>query len=272
MGSFHGTLVTEHQNLRLYLESRMMFPPFLVEKYPKLRMRYEFLSSIQLVAQLLWTLRYVYFLTNTEDDPLNYYLADSFFMLGPARFPVNVLSISTNTTSFIALIFSKFSSYIQPGEHLHWLRDCEVFETGYFKGIGKFDSELKLLYWLKYPFITVVLIVVIAADILFLAYAPVEYYIFGILAIFYHTFDGGIILSYLVNRLAIFVFHMYLYTRYFDHLIKSIIHQPKMIENYLTAHMDLIGLYGYYRKSLFYFFIILAGFQILLSIMPSFQN
>lgn len=76
MGSSNDKFSTEHQNLRLYLKSRLMFPPFLVEKYPKVGRTYEFPSSLQLVAQTLWTLRYDYFLTNTEDDLLNYYLVD----------------------------------------------------------------------------------------------------------------------------------------------------------------------------------------------------
>lgn len=264
--------VTEHHNLRLYLESRMIYPPFLGEKYPKLRRKYEILSSFQLISQVLWTLRYICFLMNSEDDPLNYYLADVNYMLGPARVPVNLLFLLMNIISLITVVFTKFSTYIQPGEHHHWLRDCEVFETGYFRGIGDFHLELKLLYWFKYVLITLDLIIVTAADILYFAVTPPKYFIFGIIFFIYHMFDAGIILFYMINRQAFFIFHMYLYIKYFDHLIKSLVNSPHLITNYLTSHKDLIGLYNYYQKNLFYVFIVLTGGQVFVCYYIFFSN
>lgn len=242
----------------------MIYLPFLVEKYPKLRRKYEIIASIQLTAQVLWTLRYIYFLTNTDDDLLNLYLADANYMLGPARRPMNLLFALINFASLNAMILTKYSPKLQPGQHHHWLRDCEVFETEYFKGLGKFTSELKLLYWLKYGLIVLIVIICIAADVKYFSITPKEYFIFGIFFFFHHAFDAAIIMSYLINLLALFVFHMYLYARYFNHLANSNQSGSQLGMNYFVSHKHLIELYGFYKKSLLSTLIVFTSGQVLM--------
>lgn len=119
-----------------------------------MKRKYELLSSVQLVSQIPWTLPYVYYLTNFDDDDTsNFHLADVNYMLGFARRSMNLLFLSINVCWLIALIFTKFSTVLQPKRCQYWPRACEVFETTYFRRIGNFDFELMSLYPLEYVFI-----------------------------------------------------------------------------------------------------------------------
>lgn len=243
---------SEHQNLREYLESRGIFPPFVVDKDPKMREKYEKYSAIQLIAQILWTTRYFYFLGNSPNDPLNYYLADANYMLGPARVAMNLVFALLNTCSIIAVVYTKYSPYLEPGAHLYWLRACEVFETGYFRGIEKFYKELRLLYLLKYPFIFTILGICIFACINYFIQTPLEYVFFGIFFLFYHIFDAWIVLFYLANRQALFTFHMYLHAKFFAHQSDCITNgckdQSTILMEYFASNRELQGLYRYYDR------------------------
>lgn len=261
-------LLPDNQNLRQFLESRWVYPPYIAQNDPKLRRKYEIFSSIQLTAQFLWTLRYLVFFADSESNPLNYYLADSNYMLGDTRFPMNILFALLNFSSLVTVIFTKFSETLQPGTHLFWLRACKVFETGYFREIGKFTTELKLLYSLKPVFIAFVIAICFAVNINFFLVTPSKFWIWGIIFLFYHMVDASIVFFYLINRQAIFIFQMYLHGRYFKHLSictrKNEISPRILLKRYLTSHQELIGLYEYYDRSLCLIFIFFSIVQIIL--------
>ncbi|XP_074594816.1 uncharacterized protein LOC141850159 [Brevipalpus obovatus] len=273
MGSFSIIIKEEetspdNQNLRHFLESRWVYPPYAAKNDQKLRRKYEFYSTVQLTVQILWTLRYLVFFADSVDNPLNYYLADSNYMLGPTRFPMNILFALLNFSSLVTVIFTKFSETLQPGTHLYWLRACKVFETQYFREIGKFTTELKLLYSLKPIFIAFIIAICFSVNINFFLVTPAIYWIWGVIFLLYHIVDASIVFFYLIYRQAVFIFQMYLHARYFIYLSICVkmkrLSPSTLLKKYFTSHLELIGLYQYYDRSLCLIFIFFSIVQIIL--------
>lgn len=258
------------------MESQFVYPPFLALEDQKLREKYQFRSTVQLTAQILWTARYFYFLSTSDDDLINYYLADANYMLGSARSPINLLYGLMNLCSIVSVVFTKFSTILQSQTHIYWLKTCEVFETGYFREIGEFNRELRILAFLKYFLLSVDSAVTVSSDINFFIQTPAKYLFWGISFALFHVFDAVIVTFYLVNRQPIYVFQMYLYAKYFIHLSNCIdqklVFSMIVIEKYLNSHRDLIGLCKFYKQSNCLIFVLVAIMQVILCYYIFFSN
>ncbi|XP_074603653.1 uncharacterized protein LOC141857119 [Brevipalpus obovatus] len=262
------TLVTKHKNLLKHLELRLVFLSFLVEDDPKLWRKYEFITYLQLIATIIWTCRYIYFLTNSPDDILNYYLSDANYMLGTARNTINIIFICLYSCFINCVILWKLTPVLQQNSYQYWLKGCEVFETECFRGIGKFTIELKIIYYFRYILIVTILVICIGQDVKLFSELPFKFsfYCSAVFFFFYHSLIAYMAFFYLGETIIIFMFQLYLYSEYFVHLNNSIYNEssPSLIEKYLAAHLDMLGLFKFNGQKNYCQFIGLVSVQVIL--------
>lgn len=262
-----GNILENHVHLRKYLESLFIYVPFMAGHDLELRRKYQIFSNIQLIFKIFWMLHFCYLLVNSPDDPLNYYLGDATYMLGQGRKPINLLYTILNICSLIAFIYTRFSDNLQPGVSSFWLRACEVFETGYFYEIGKFDRELWLLFSQRYVFVFMNALISLCIDMNYFLETPIKYIFWEILHFILHTYTTSLILSYLANRMLMFILLVYLHAKYFTYLSNCVENQSKLcgelIVKYFNFSKNYFGFCKFYEQSNCWTFVLMEINQVI---------
>lgn len=217
-------------------------------------MKLEILTWILLILHFGWALRYVLFTFTDSQNPINLYLGDANFMLESGRRPINIVYGAMNLCGAMTNAYMKFSPFLFPSRHFDWIKISRVLETHYYRGLGPFHSQVRLVKILCYSQLIGVLVGIFFINVNYFAWTPREYWTWGFVMTLYHMFGGFLTVAYAFNRGILYSLHLFVQAKFCEHLEGSMNRNRKSqkvicqcIDQFLDLMDELIGAFRFHK-------------------------
>ncbi|XP_074604511.1 uncharacterized protein LOC141857845 [Brevipalpus obovatus] len=217
-------------------------------------MRLEILTWILLILHFGWALRYVLFTFTDSHNPINLYLGDANFMLESGRRPINIVYGAMNLSGAMTNAYMKFSPILFPSRHLDWIKISRVLETHNYRGIGPFNSQVRLVKILCYSQLIGVLVGIFFINVNFFAWTPREYWTWGFVMTIYHMLGGFLTVAYAFNRGILYSLHLFVQAKFCEHLEETMNQNrnsqkiiSQCVDQYLDLMDELIGAFRFHK-------------------------